>query len=69
VHPSVDQTWSGVDEVRSGLSRLKRLGYVRNGPVELGGPSIWRPSEAGNRFLAGCVLFKPEPWERRRPAA
>lgn len=69
IHPSVDVALIGTEPTRSGLSRLKRLGYVRNGSVRFGEPSVWRPSEAGYRYLADRVLFQPEPGERRRPRA
>ena len=69
IHPSVDGQLILRDNVRSMLSRLKKRGHVRNGSVAIGEPSVWRPSEAGLRFLAERVLFKPEPGERLRRAA
>jgi hypothetical protein len=69
IHPSVDAELILSDNVRSMLSRLKRLGHVRNGPVGFGEPSVWRPSDAGLQFLAERILFKPEPGERPRRAA
>jgi hypothetical protein len=69
IHPSADAALIESENLRSRLSRLKRLGYVRNGSAAIGEPSVWRPSAAGYQFLAARVLFKPEPGERRRPAA
>lgn len=68
IHPSIDHRWATAGEVRAGLSRLKRRGYVRNGSLVEGEPSLWRPTDAGVRFLADRVLFKPRPGERRRAA-
>jgi hypothetical protein len=74
VHQNIDREWTSAHEVQRALSRLKRQGLVRNGPLAFGDQSIWRLTPAGEAFLASRLLFAVTVEERnrrarRRPAA
>jgi hypothetical protein len=68
IHPSIDHRWSSQHEMTRALSRLKRQGFVRNGPGDMYaiGPSVWRPTEAAFGYLRKRVIFEPSRSDRAR---
>jgi hypothetical protein len=41
-----------------GLSRLRKQGLLRGGPVDYGGPSLWRSIDAAEDYLRARLLFR-----------